>query len=128
MTAVTRSYHTSPGGRVFAVVLMLLCLLIGVAALAFSVDALTDGRTNVRLRRGGRIHLDGWLAYAYGVNGLIFGAAALCFAGVFAAAGVGPQRWGRPAFAMLRFGAVLFMFAAVGAMAIGIVLLVRSFA
>ena len=128
MLIVTRAYRTSPGGRVFAVVLTLLCFVVGLAALALSIDALTEGRTSLRLRRGGRIHLDGWLAYAYGLNGLIFGAATLCFAGVFAAAGLGPQRWGRPAFAMLRLGAVLFMFAAVGAMAIGIALLVRSFA
>ena len=126
--AVARFDTTSPGGRVFAVVLMALCLAIGTAAVWFNADTLIEGHTTVRLRRGGRIALSGWLAYAYAINGLVFAAAALCFAPSFAAVGLGPQRWGRAAFALLRVGAILFAVAAIGAMAIVLTLLVRGFA
>jgi hypothetical protein len=91
---VLRFSTTSLGGRMFAIVLMLMCFVIAVAALVFNVKTLTEGHTTLRLRGGTRIAIDGWLAYLYAINGLIFGAATLCFTVVFGAAGLGPQRWG----------------------------------
>ena len=126
MLGVVQFRHTSPGGRVFSVVLMLLCLVITLGALVVSVDALAKGHTTLRLRRGGRIGLDGWVAYAYAINGLIFGAATLCFTAVFGVAGLAPQRWGRGMFPLLGFGAVLFTVAAVGAVGLAVAMFIRS--
>ena len=127
MRGVIRFHTTSPGGRVFSVVLMLMCLVIASCALVLNADTLAKGHTSIRLRGGGgRIALDGWIAYAYAINGMIFGASALCFAVVFGVAGLGPQRWGRVAFPMLGYGAALMVVAAVGAMGLTVAMFVRS--
>ena len=127
MLGVIRFRTTSPGGRVFSVVLMLLCLAITFGALVLSVDTLAKGHTTLRLRGGGgRIALDGWIAYAYAINGLVFGASTLCFTVVFGVAGLGPQRWGRVVFPLLGFGAVLFTVAAVGAAGLTVAMFIRS--
>jgi len=111
----------------FAIVLMLMCFVIAVAALVFNVKTLTEGHTTLRLRGGTRIAIDGWLAYLYAINGLIFGAATLCFTVVFGAAGLGPQRWGRVVFPLLGVGGVMFVASAMGAAVITVLLLIRSF-
>ena len=111
----------------FAVVLMLLSLVIALTALVMNVDTLGKGHTSIRLRGGGGpIALDGWIAYAYAINGLIFGASAFCFAVVFGVAALGPQRWGRVVFPMLGYGAALMVVAAVGAMGLTVAMFVRS--
>jgi hypothetical protein len=110
----------------FSVVLMLMCLVITLGAFVVSVDALAKGQTTLRLRGGGRIALDGWVAYAHAINGLIFGASTLCFTVVFGVAGLGPQRWGRVVFPLLGFGAVLFTVAAVGAAGLTVATFIRS--
>jgi hypothetical protein len=122
-----RMHATSPGGRVFAAVFLLICLVIGVGVIAMSVEAVATGDTTLRLRRGGRIHLSGAWAYAYALNGLLFGAACLSVASGLTVAALGPQRWGAKGFALLRAGGVLLMTAAVGATVMGIGLLIRSF-
>ena len=106
---------------------MLMCLMIATAALLVSTHILMEGHTTIRLRGGGQVTLHGWVAYVYAINGLVFGASTLCFALVFGAAGLGPQRWGRAVFPLLGLATALFFGAAIVAAGITLVLLIRTF-
>ena len=64
---------TSVGGRVFGVVVGLVCAALGLGFGVMAFNALIDLETTIsigRARSRGRLTLDGWSAAFYGVGGL----------------------------------------------------------
>lgn len=103
------SHHTSPGARVFCLLLVPCLLLLawlgwGIAARTFHL-----GAAGIPIRRSGRLSVSGWKAYLYAAAHLVSGLSFLCLAASAAATALLPTRLAVRTLPAFYAGVGLFM-------------------
>ncbi len=106
-----RSYYTSPAGRIVALLGAVLLLLLALVLTRMSFDTVWAGHTVFRVRRGGRISIDGWRAYLHAFAGLLFALYCLTVSICCIRGALTPERFG-PDFERFIAAARVFLLAA----------------